>query len=281
MKLNIRILCRTALLLALCIASQFLKNTSVYITGSIINAILIITVLSCGLLSGVILSVLTPLTSWLITGSPLMSAIPLLMPSIMLGNIILVVFVWLFARWLQKRTPKSQRIKTNEAQFRLVLLVGLVAAVLWAGICVSFLASLANTLQIGLSTSLILTILGCSVGVFLFFGLLWVLCCRFPKVWLLVAGGVLGSVVKAGVMWSIIVKILLPAHFSSLGKAVPAPVALQFSIAQLITALIGSVLAVLIWMPLSKAIKQSASTLLTRKSQELPANEVNHESTGN
>ena len=34
----------TALLLALCIASQFLKNTSVYITGPIINCILIVAV---------------------------------------------------------------------------------------------------------------------------------------------------------------------------------------------------------------------------------------------
>ena len=42
MKINIRILCRTALLLALCIASQFLKNTSVYITGTIVNIILIV-----------------------------------------------------------------------------------------------------------------------------------------------------------------------------------------------------------------------------------------------
>lgn len=88
----------TALLLALCIASQFLKNTSVYITGPIINCILIVAVVFCGLLSGTILSIVTPITSWLITGSPLMSAIPPIMPCIMVGNFVLVLMVWLFTR---------------------------------------------------------------------------------------------------------------------------------------------------------------------------------------
>ena len=47
MSKSVKILCRTAVLLALCIASQFLKNLSVYLTGSIINAILVIATLSC------------------------------------------------------------------------------------------------------------------------------------------------------------------------------------------------------------------------------------------
>ena len=38
----------TALLLALCIASQFLKNTSVYLTGPVINCILILSAVFCG-----------------------------------------------------------------------------------------------------------------------------------------------------------------------------------------------------------------------------------------
>ena len=83
----------TALLLALCIASQFLKNTSVYLTGSVINCILILAAVFCGLWSAVTLSLITPLTSWLITGSPLMSAIPLIIPCVMIGNIIFTVSV--------------------------------------------------------------------------------------------------------------------------------------------------------------------------------------------
>ena len=93
-----RKLTHTALLLALCIASQFLKNTSVYLTGPVINCILILAVVFCGLWSAVVLSLITPLTSWLITGSPLMSAIPLIVPCVMAGNIMLAVSVWVSIR---------------------------------------------------------------------------------------------------------------------------------------------------------------------------------------
>lgn len=82
-----------AALLAICVISQFFKNASVYITGPIINACLIICVLMAGLSWAVVLSVITPVTSYFITGSPIVSAIPLIMPCIMVGNIILVVAV--------------------------------------------------------------------------------------------------------------------------------------------------------------------------------------------
>lgn len=96
MKLNT--FTRTAILLALAIASQFLKNLSVYITGSIVNCILIICVLYCGLGNASLLCVVLPLTSWLITGSPIMSAMPIIIPCIMVGNFVLVLFVWLFIK---------------------------------------------------------------------------------------------------------------------------------------------------------------------------------------
>lgn len=93
-----RIITQTAMLLALAIVSQFFKNTSVYITGPVINCILIIAVLSCGLVSGAILSVITPLTSWLITGSPIMAALPMIPFLVMGGNFLIVLFVWLFVK---------------------------------------------------------------------------------------------------------------------------------------------------------------------------------------
>ncbi len=96
--MKIRQLTSTALLLALCIASQFLKNTSVYLTGPVINCILILAAVFCGLWSAVALSLITPLTSWLITGSPLMSAIPMIVPCVMAGNAILAVSVWVSIR---------------------------------------------------------------------------------------------------------------------------------------------------------------------------------------
>ncbi|MCQ2483650.1 MAG: ECF transporter S component, partial [Clostridia bacterium] len=80
-----------AILLAICIVSQFLKNTSVYITGPIINACLLLCVLTAGIKYAVALSVITPITSFIITGSPIMAAIPMIIPCVIVGNIIYVI----------------------------------------------------------------------------------------------------------------------------------------------------------------------------------------------
>ncbi len=82
------------LLLAIMIASMFLKNLSVYITGPIVNLVLIIGTLSLGPVVGIILSVLAPVLSFIITGgSPILRGIPLIIPCIMIGNILLCVGV--------------------------------------------------------------------------------------------------------------------------------------------------------------------------------------------
>ena len=60
MKISAKQITLTAAMLAICIISQFFKNTSVFITGPIVNAALIIVTVFCGLLCGVILSVITP-----------------------------------------------------------------------------------------------------------------------------------------------------------------------------------------------------------------------------
>lgn len=96
MKITTRQITMTAVLLAICIVSQFFKNTSVYITGPIINTCLILAVLSAGMPCGMILSVITPVTAFFITGSPIMSAIPAIIPCVMAGNAILVISVALF-----------------------------------------------------------------------------------------------------------------------------------------------------------------------------------------
>ena len=93
MKIRTKQITVTAIMLAICILSQFFKNLSVYITGPIINAALILTVLYAGTVCGVILSIITPITSFFITGSPIMAAIPAMFPCIMIGNIILVLCV--------------------------------------------------------------------------------------------------------------------------------------------------------------------------------------------
>lgn len=93
MKMKTRQITVSAIMLAICIASQFFKNLSVYITGPVINAALILTVLYAGLACGIILSIITPVTAFFITGSPVMAAIPAMFPCIMAGNTILVLCV--------------------------------------------------------------------------------------------------------------------------------------------------------------------------------------------
>ncbi len=89
---------QTALLLALCIISQYFKNMSVYITGPIVNAILVIATLAVGLISGIIISIVAPITAFFFTGSPIMSALPVMFPIIMISNLILVLFTHYFER---------------------------------------------------------------------------------------------------------------------------------------------------------------------------------------
>ena len=104
MKLLTKQITQTALLLSICILSQFFKNLSVYITGPIINICIILAVLMIGLGSGVILSIFTPLTAFFIAPSPIMSGIPLIMPCVMIGNSILAISVWVFQKKLQMST---------------------------------------------------------------------------------------------------------------------------------------------------------------------------------
>ena len=185
MKITTKQLVQTALLLAICIASQYFKNLSVYITGPIVNLTIILAVLSVGLWSGLLLSIIAPVTAFFFTGSPIMAAIPLMFPAVMAGNAVLAVTVWYF----QKKTSFK---------------------------------------------------------------------------WRLPAGLIAGSVLKAVFMGIVIVLIILPIFGDNIASKLPKPEALPmvlatakgtFSVTQLTTALIGSVLAYLIWMPLKKYLK--------------------------
>lgn len=127
-KLNTKALAQAAILLAICIISQFFKNLSVYITGPVINACLIICVLTAGLSWAIVLSVITPVTSFIITGSPIMSAIPVIIPCVMAGNILLVVAVAL----LKDKPNKS-------IGFWLSMITGSVAKALFMGIVIALI----------------------------------------------------------------------------------------------------------------------------------------------
>ena len=95
MKMRTRTVTVTAIMIALCIVVQLFKNPGTLpVTGALINLILIIDTLYCGLVSGVIVSVVAPITSFIITGSPVIAAVPMLLPCIMIGNIVIVIFAW-------------------------------------------------------------------------------------------------------------------------------------------------------------------------------------------
>lgn len=92
-KFGTRQIATTAVLLAICIVSQVFKNLSIFITGPIINTCIVLAVLMVNLPCGIILSIITPITAYMIAMSPVMMAVPAIIIFIMLGNIVLAVAV--------------------------------------------------------------------------------------------------------------------------------------------------------------------------------------------
>ena len=121
MKFTTRGLVQTGLLLAVCIASQFFKNLSVYLTGPIVNTTIILAVLAVGLWSGILIGVIAPVSAFFISGSPIMAAIPLMFPVIMGGNIILAVCVQFF--YIKKSTSGKSNTSKGNASQRLIVLI--------------------------------------------------------------------------------------------------------------------------------------------------------------
>jgi len=99
-KFSVKKLVLTGLLLGLVIAAQQFRwvNPQIgqFITGSLVNAILIIAAVWAGLSSGLIIGILSPVFAWLITPGPVMQMLPQLVLVIALGNIAIVVLAWLF-----------------------------------------------------------------------------------------------------------------------------------------------------------------------------------------
>ena len=89
-------LTRTAVLLALCVVVQQFKQIDQMITGPLVNAILILSVLFVGLWAGVTISVLSPIFAFILSASPILRAAPQMLVLIPLGNLSLIFLVWLF-----------------------------------------------------------------------------------------------------------------------------------------------------------------------------------------
>lgn len=99
----------SAILLAVCMVSQIFKGLSVYITGPIVNLCIILAVMTAGLMWGIVLSIITPVTAFFIAASPVMQAVPGIIPLIMCGNIILA----LMTGYLFKPALGAGRIPAN------------------------------------------------------------------------------------------------------------------------------------------------------------------------
>ena len=103
LKFSTKDIAMLGVLLAICLVSQFFKSLSVFITGPIINACLILAVLMVNLPGAVILCIITPITAFFIAQSPVTSAVPAVVPFIMLGNTVLV----LMTHFLMKKRMQS------------------------------------------------------------------------------------------------------------------------------------------------------------------------------
>lgn len=95
MKMKTRTITVTAIMVALCVVIQLFKNPgTIPVTGGLINMIIMIDTLYCGLTSGIIISIVAPITSFIITQSPMIAAVPMILPFIMVGNVVIVLFAW-------------------------------------------------------------------------------------------------------------------------------------------------------------------------------------------
>lgn len=94
---NTKKLTRTAILLALILVVQCFKNFSPYITGPLVNLILLVALCFVDLKSSITLCILAPITSYFITQSPVIPATNFTaLPVIMLGNILYIISLYIF-----------------------------------------------------------------------------------------------------------------------------------------------------------------------------------------
>lgn len=170
---------RTAIFIALIIVVQFAtRGFSSYVTGSLVNLLLIIGGLTAGLSSGLTLAVLSPVFALILGIQPPQTAI--LVPAIMIGNMVIVFVTWYFTKESLKLKPKF-------------------------------------------------------------------------RAYIQVLGLVTGAVLKFFVLWALVTQILLP--IAKLPIALSSVLAITFSWAQLITALIGGSIALSIYPLVAKGIK--------------------------
>lgn len=110
----------TAVMLALLIVLQWLtKPLGQYVTGSCVNTVLAVTVLLCGISSGVTVALISPICAYLLGIAPQI----LTVPAIMAGNAVFVVLlklIWGKAVWKQIAAWLSAAVAKFAILFTLV-----------------------------------------------------------------------------------------------------------------------------------------------------------------
>ena len=87
---------QTAIFIALLVALQFAtRSMGQFVTGSVVNLILIVASLTAGLFSGLAVALLSPFFAFMLGIGP---AFLQVVPLVALGNMALVFFVWLIGR---------------------------------------------------------------------------------------------------------------------------------------------------------------------------------------
>lgn len=127
---NTQKLTYSAMLLAIAIISMIFKGGGVlfvvFLTGAVVNACIIIDTYLCGLLYGVILSVITPVAAYFISPNPVHQTVPIVVPCIMIGNALVAVCVALIA----KRGSKNVMLPVS-------MIAGSIAKALFMGVAIS------------------------------------------------------------------------------------------------------------------------------------------------
>mgnify|MGYP001026746161 FL=1 len=94
-KNTVLVITRTAVMIAILVMIQFVtKSLGQYVTGSLVNLVLAVAALTVGVWEGVIIAAVSPFFAFMFGIGP---AFIQIVPFVAVGNIVLVVVLWVFA----------------------------------------------------------------------------------------------------------------------------------------------------------------------------------------
>lgn len=138
MNKKVRWITETAVMLALLVALQALtKGFGQLVTGSCVNAVLAVTVLTAGMGSGIVVAVMSPVLAYLLGIAPQI----LTVPAIMVGNTVFVVLLRLIAGGDGKKAVRQIAAWLAAAGAKFVVLYLIVVKIICGVMAPSLLAA--------------------------------------------------------------------------------------------------------------------------------------------